>query len=98
MRRLLMGAVALAVSGCASTLEPALQSSVGRPLSDLTARIGAPDDSVQLPGGRAYTWRRSYDLNGNTFTCALRVQTDAADHVSSYTVDSGLCDDLIRVR
>lgn len=96
MRWMILG-LAGVVAGCASVLAPALDASIGQPVASVFARIGPPDERVDMPSGATYVWRRSLDFNGNTHRCVVRVQTDSAERVVDYTWD-GPCDDLVSMR
>ena len=94
----LIVAFALAVSGCARTPFPVIDSKLdemkGQPIKAVIDKLGDPTGKVQKGGEKSYVWTLTNDYGAAYhaigFACTITVFADKGDKVSRYTYDGNV--------
>jgi len=83
---------ALALTACAPTPFPAIQSKLGdlkgQPVKTVVEKLGDPDEQIQKGDGTTYAWYRvnksGSEFKEDLFECAIRVYVDKDDKITGF--------------
>lgn len=85
-------AVALALSGCARSPFPVIESKIdgmkGQPIKTVIDKLGEPDEQNQIGGEKAYVWllpnKSGFAYQAVGFECTIKVFVDKDDKITHY--------------